>query len=138
APPRDAVTQRSTTELLIGYDLDGAPTVWRLLTAWRFGLVYGTLAIGLAVLYALGVRRLRRRGDAWPVGRTVSWLAGCAVVLLATSSGIGRYSPALFSVHMGNHMLLSTVPPVLLVCGGPVTLALRALPAAGQDAPPEP
>jgi len=137
-PPADAITQPSTTELLIGYNLDGAPTFWRLLTAWRFDLVYGTLAIVLAVLYALGVRRLRRRGDAWPVGRTVSWLAGCAVVLLATSSGIGRYSPAMFSVHMGNHMLLSMVAPVLLVLGGPVTLALRALPAAGKDAPPGP
>ncbi|MGW7535144.1 cytochrome c oxidase assembly protein [Amycolatopsis sp. NPDC054798] len=137
-PPADAVTQPGTVELLIGYELQGPPTFWRLLTDWRFDLVYGTLAIVLAGLYLAGVRRLRKRGDAWPVGRTVAWLAGCVVVLLATSSGIGRYAPAMFSVHMGTHMLMSMVAPVLLVLGGPVTLALRALPPAGREAPPGP
>lgn len=137
-PPPDTITRPSTTELLIGYDLPGAPTVPRLLFDWRFDLVYGTAAIVLAVLYLAGVRTLRRRGDGWPAGRTVSWLAGCVVILLATSSGVGRYSPAVFSVHMVSHMLLSMVAPVLLVLGGPVTLALRALPVAGKDAPPGP
>ncbi len=28
-----------------------------------------------------GVWRLRRRGDAWPAGRTVAWLLGCAMLL---------------------------------------------------------
>ncbi|MEV6446321.1 cytochrome c oxidase assembly protein [Amycolatopsis sp. NPDC051716] len=137
-PPADAITQPSTTELLIGYNLDGAPTVWRLLFDTRFDLVYGTLALVLGGLYLAGVRRLLRRGDTWPVGRTVAWIAGCVVLLIATSSGVGRYAPAMFSVHMGNHMLLSMVAPVLFVLGGPVTLALRALPAAGKDTPPGP
>ncbi|WP_020418207.1 cytochrome c oxidase assembly protein [Amycolatopsis sp. ATCC 39116] len=136
-PPQEAV-QPSTTELLIGYDLPGAPTALRLLFDWRFDLVYGTAAIVLAVLYLAGLRRLRRNGIEWPVGRTVAWLAGCFVLLIATSSGIGRYSPAMFSVHMGSHMLLSMIAPVLFVLGGPVTLALRALPVAGRDAPPGP
>ncbi|MFD1050929.1 cytochrome c oxidase assembly protein, partial [Kibdelosporangium lantanae] len=84
------------------------------------------------------VRRLRKRGDKWPVGRTVAWLCGCAVILLATSSGIGRYSPAMFSIHMISHMMLSMLAPILLVLGGSVTLALRAIPPAGKDAPPGP
>ncbi|MFC4085570.1 cytochrome c oxidase assembly protein [Amycolatopsis samaneae] len=137
-PPADAASQLSTVELLIGYPLEHAPTFLRLLFDWRFDLLYGTAAIVLAVLYLAGVRRLRRRGDAWPVGRLVAWLSGCAVLLIATSSGIGRYAPAMFSVHMGTHMLLSMVAPVLFVLGGPVTLALRALPPAGRDAPPGP
>ena len=137
-PPENALTQPSTTELLIGYDLPGPPTLLRLLFDWRFDLVYGTAAIVLAALYVAGVRRLRRRGDVWPVGRTVAWLAGCFVLLVATSSGLGRYSPAMFSAHMGGHMLLSMVAPVLFVLGGPVTLALRALPTAGKGAPPGP
>jgi cytochrome c oxidase assembly factor CtaG/putative copper export protein len=137
-PPQTIAAQPSNTELLIGYDLAGPPTLSRLLLDWRFDLVYGTLAILLAALYLAGVRRLRRRGDSWQTGRTVAWLAGCLVLLIATSSGIGRYSPAMFSVHMGNHMLLSMVAPVLFVLGGPVTLALRALPVAGRDAPPGP
>jgi putative copper resistance protein D len=137
-PPADAATRPNTTELLIGYDLSAPPTVLRLLVDWRFDLIYGTASIAAAVLYLLGLRRLRRRGDSWPVGRTIAWLGGCGCVLLATSSGIGRYAPAMFSVHMGSHMLLNMLAPILLVLGGPVTLALRALPAAGKDDPPGP
>lgn len=137
-PPSEAATLPSRSEVLIGYDLAGPPTLARLLLDWRFDLVYGVLALGAAGLYLAAVRRLRRRGDHWPVGRTVAWLAGCAVVLVATSSGIGRYAPAIFSVHMGAHMLLSMLAPVLLVLGGAVTLALRALPPAGADGPPGP
>jgi putative copper resistance protein D len=60
------------------------------------------------------------------------------VLLFATSSGIGRYMPAMFSVHMSAHMLLSMLTPVLLALGAPVTLALRALPAATRGDPPGP
>ena len=52
------------------------------------------------------------------------------MVLLATSSGLGRYAIAQFSIHMIAHMTLGMVAPILLVLGGPVTLALRVLPAA--------
>ncbi|WP_237774444.1 cytochrome c oxidase assembly protein [Actinosynnema sp. ALI-1.44] len=137
-PPQQAVTQPSAVELRIGYTLDGAPTFLKLLIDWRFDLIYGSLAIAMAVLYLLGVRRLRARGDAWPVGRTVAWLCGCATILLATSSGIGRYSPSMFSIHMISHMMLNMLAPILLVLGGAVTLALRALPAAGKGNPPGP
>ncbi|HEX6343212.1 cytochrome c oxidase assembly protein [Umezawaea sp.] len=137
-PPTDGRVLPSRVELRIGYDLDGAPTAFRLLFDWRFDLIFGTAAVVLAVLYLLGVRRLRGRGDAWPVGRTVAWVLGCATILVGTSSGIGRYAPAMFSVHMGAHMLLSMLAPILLVLGGPVTLALRALPTSGKDGPPGP
>lgn len=53
-------------------------------------------------------------------------MSGCAVLLIATSSGVGKYAPAVFSVHMGAHMALSMLGPVLLVLGAPITLALRA------------
>jgi putative copper resistance protein D len=39
-------------------------------------------------------------------------------------------------MHMAAHMLLSMLTPILLALGGPVTLALRALPAAGRGDPP--
>jgi cytochrome c oxidase assembly factor CtaG len=38
----------------------------------------------------------------------------------------------MFSVHMVQHMILSMLSPILLLLGAPVTLALRALPAAGK------
>lgn len=137
-PPVPEGPVPSTTEVLVGYPLDAAPTLGNLLFAWRFDLIFGSGAIAAAVLYLFAVRRLRRRGDNWATGRVVAWVSGCAVVLVATSSGIGRYAPAMFSVHMGSHMLLSMLAPILLVLGAPVTLALRALPPAGRDAPPGP
>ncbi|MGH3915091.1 MAG: cytochrome c oxidase assembly protein [Pseudonocardiaceae bacterium] len=138
APPGGAGVPLSRTEVLLGYDLTGPPTAGRLILDWRLDLIFGVGAIILAALYLAGVRRLLRRGDSWPVGRTVAWLCGCLVMLVATSSGIGRYSMAMFSVHMGLHMLLSMMVPILLVLGGPVTLALRALPPAGAGNPPGP
>ncbi|WP_194837589.1 cytochrome c oxidase assembly protein [Nocardia sp. XZ_19_369] len=135
-PPPTAIPTAAEVEL--GYNLAGPPTVGRLLFDWRFDLIFGTLAIVLAVVYLLGVRRLRARGDVWPVGRTIAWLSGCVVLLIATSSGVGRYAPAMFSVHMGAHMALSMLAPILFALGGAVTLALRALPPAGRTGAPGP
>jgi putative copper resistance protein D len=137
-PPPPVVFNPSVTAVEIGYDLAGPPTLARVLFDWRFDLVLGTAALVFAGLYLAGVWRLRKRGDTWPTGRIIAWLCGCAVLLFTTSSGVGRYMPAMFSMHMAAHMLLSMLVPVLLVLGAPVTLALRALPAAGRDDPPGP
>ncbi|MDF2980044.1 MAG: putative copper resistance transporter [Actinomycetospora sp.] len=137
-PPAVPEPVPTRLEALVGYAVDQPLTLTGLVTQSRFDLVFGTLALVLAGLYLAGVRRLRDRGDAWPVGRTLSWLAGCLALLIATSSGIGRYAPVMFSVHMGQHMVLNMLVPILLVLGGPVTLLLRALPPAGSGAPPGP
>ncbi|MHC3001124.1 cytochrome c oxidase assembly protein [Gordonia sp. GN26] len=137
-PPALDTANVSPVENAIGYDIDGPPTFVRFFTDWRFDLIFGLAAIVLAVVYIRGVVRLKRRGDDWPVGRTFAWLLGCVLLLLATSSGLGRYAPAMFSIHMIAHMLMSMMIPVLLVLGGPVTLALRALPPAGRGNPPGP
>jgi len=111
----------------LGYAMPPAPTLWRLLTDvwpdWVF-LALATLAVGT---YLAGVRRLRLRGDSWPVSRTLGWVTGWLLALVATCSGLGRYGTLMFSVHMVQHMLLSMVVPIPLVLGAPVTLALRAL-----------
>ncbi|HEV7649177.1 MAG TPA: cytochrome c oxidase assembly protein [Actinophytocola sp.] len=137
-PPPGLGTIPDSVELELGYKLSGPPTLLRLLTDWRYDIIYGTVAIVLAMFYLLGVARLRSRGDAWPVGRTIAWLLGCLTLMIATSSGFGRYAPAMFSIHMETHMMLSMLAPVFLVLGGPVTLALRAMPVAGKDRPPGP
>jgi cytochrome c oxidase assembly factor CtaG len=137
-PPPPPIFNPSIPAIEIGYDFAGPPTVARVLFDWRFDLIFGTAAIVMALVYLAGVRRLRRRGDAWPTGRIVAWLLGCSVLLFATSSGVGRYMPAMFSMHMAAHMLLSMLTPILLVLGAPVTLALRALPAARRGEPPGP
>ncbi len=137
-PPPPVTTTPSPAVVAIGYDLVGPPTLARILTEWRFDLLFGSAAIVLAAVYLAGLRRLRHRGDAWPVGRTLAWLCGCATLLFTTSSGLGAYMPAMFSMHMVAHMLLSMLVPILLVLGAPVTMALRALPPAGRGAPPGP
>ncbi len=128
APPPNGIVP-DPVEAILGFDLNGPPTIGRLLFDWRFDWIFGTASLVAAFLYLRAVRRLHRRGDSWPPGRTAAWLIGCFVVLVSTSSGLGRYAEAVFSMHMIVHMLLAMVAPILLVLGGPVTLALRALPA---------
>jgi putative copper resistance protein D len=124
--------------LILGYEFPGAPSPLRMLTFWRFDPFLSVGGLLLAALYLAGVVRLRRRGDRWPVGRTVSWLVGCAALVFATGSGFRSYGSAMFSIHMIEHMTLNMFVPVLLVLGAPVTLALRALPSAAPGAPPGP
>ncbi|NMO92654.1 cytochrome c oxidase assembly protein [Actinomycetospora sp. TBRC 11914] len=133
--PPGLLRPASAQETLLGFDLPGPPTVLGLLGPGRVNVLADVVCVALAGLYVAGVLRLRRRGDTWPPGRTVAWLAGCALAAWTTTSGLGEYAMAMFSVHMGSHMLLSMLVPILLVLGGPVTLALRAVPPApaGED-----
>lgn len=81
-----------------------------------------------AVLYLKGVRRLRRRGDAWSPARSAAFLlGGLGSAALALLSGVAAYDDTLFGVHMVQHMLLGMVTPVFLALGAPITLALRTL-----------
>ncbi|KAB2971498.1 cytochrome c oxidase assembly protein [Streptomyces sp. SS1-1] len=100
--------------------------------AWStdpFFLVACLVGLGL---YAWGVVRLRRRGDAWPVARTVSFVVGVLTVLLVMCTGLNDYGMVMFSVHMVQHMVISMLSPILILLGAPVTLALRALPPAAR------
>ncbi len=88
------------------------------------------LTVWVAGLYLLGVATLRRRGDRWPVGRTLAFVpVGMGLFWFATSSGLAAYDTTLLSVHMVQHMVLSMLVPLALALGAPVTLALRTLPA---------
>ncbi|WNE94824.1 cytochrome c oxidase assembly protein [Streptomyces luomodiensis] len=94
-----------------------------------FFLVGCVLALGL---YGWGAARLWRRGDAWPVGRLVSFAIGVVTIAIAMCTKLNDYGMVMFSVHMVQHMIISMVSPILLLLGAPVTLTLRALPAAGR------
>ncbi|MBV9464604.1 MAG: cytochrome c oxidase assembly protein [Solirubrobacterales bacterium] len=84
-----------------------------------------------AILYVWAARRVRGH---WPVRRTLSFLAGIGCVLVALESGIDSFDDRLLSVHMVQHMLLLMVAPLLLLCGQPVLLVLRALPPHSRPA----
>ncbi|MEU7030736.1 cytochrome c oxidase assembly protein [Streptomyces sp. NPDC046275] len=83
-------------------------------------------------LYGWGVTRLRGRGDAWPVSRTVFFTVGVLSIALVMCTKLNDYGMVMFSVHMVQHMVISMLSPILLLLGAPVTLALRALPVAGR------
>ncbi|GAA0945930.1 cytochrome c oxidase assembly protein [Nonomuraea longicatena] len=130
-PPPVAVVPADLAYELLGFPMPPPISLGNLASLWWLDLFFAALAAVLAGLYAAGVVRLRRRGDAWSWGRTASWFAGVAVLVVATQSGLARYAKVMFSMHMVEHMTLSMIVPIFLVLGGPVTLALRALrPAA--------
>jgi putative copper resistance protein D len=112
---------------LLGYPMPGPVSPKALLLDWLVEPLYATLVVVAIGAYLAGVLRLHRRGDRWPPLRTVTWIAGWLVVLFVTSSGLARYGPVMFSVHMIQHMALTMLAPILLVLGGPITLALRAI-----------
>jgi cytochrome c oxidase assembly factor CtaG len=101
-------------------------TAERLVTVWTVEPVVLVLSVVAVVGYVLGVRRLARRGRTWPVARTISFLAGTAVLVVATMSGLAAYERVLFSVHVVQHLLLAMAGPLLIALAAPVTLALQA------------
>lgn len=88
--------------------------------------------VAALVLYGYAVARLRRRGDAWPVHRTVLFVLGVLSIALVMCTALNDYGMVMFSVHMVQHMVISMLSPILLLLGAPVTLALRALPVGGR------
>ncbi|ABW11903.1 copper resistance D domain protein [Parafrankia sp. EAN1pec] len=128
APPvNDSALPTDPTEGLLGYPMPPPITPGRLLTSWHPDWVFLGLVALAAGLYLTGVIRLARRGDSWPIGRTIGFLTGLALVAVVTSGGLGTYGPVLLSVHMTQHMILTMLAPIPLVLGAPITLALRAL-----------
>jgi cytochrome c oxidase assembly factor CtaG len=125
-PPPQYFAPTSTMQLFLGFDVTPTPTASTLVFDWRLNILFAVVAAAAVGFYVAGVIRLQRRGDHWPVGRTVAWVLGWTVIVLTTSSGLGRYSSVSFSLHMLLHMSLNMLGPLLLVLGGAITLALRA------------
>jgi putative copper resistance protein D len=98
------------------------------LTAWKFAPVVTVATALLALLYVVGIVRVRRRHPArpWPWLRTLSFFGGLTTVVVATQSSIGVYDDVLFYDHMIQHLLLIMVAPAMLVAGRPVMLLLHA------------
>lgn len=123
-PAVSAGTAWTSDLTLPPFDLGAFFSQWSLAPVPTIGTVW---VVGL---YLLGVRAMHRRGDHWPVGRTVSFVVlGMGTFYVATASGLAAYDTTLLSVHMVQHMALSMLVPLALALGAPVTLALRTLPA---------
>lgn len=131
ARTRTPVSQEQITTtpayILTGEPLPPELTPIRFITEWKLDPLWALVVGFAAFFYLAGVWRLHRRGDRWPVLRTLSFLAGLAALFYITSGGVNVYEKYLFSAHMLAHMALGMIIPVLLVPGAPVTLAMRAI-----------
>ena len=129
APPvvDQAIADPTPAEVLTGALLPPEPTVLTWFTAYRIDPLWALVAAFALFFYLAAVWRLYRRGDAWPIARTVSWCAGIVLFFWVTCGPVAVYENYLFSVHMTGHMLLSMAIPMLLVPGAPVSLAARAI-----------
>lgn len=92
----------------------------------------GVLALAALVLaaYLRGLRRIRRRAGARRVVRPwqpLSFATGLVLVVGAVVSPLEAMGEALFSAHMGQHLLLGLVGPLLLVLGRPFAVAAWGL-----------
>lgn len=88
------------------------------------------LLVPASAAYALGMTRLIRRGDRWPVNRSVAALIGVVVATAAVMPPLATKMD--FVVHVARHVLLAMVAPLALALSAPVTLALRTLPQRGR------
>ena len=120
-------------EILTGSKLPPEPTAMTWLTTFKPDLIWLLVTAALAGFYIAGVIRLRKRGDSWSMGRTISWLSGVALLFYVTNGYFNAYEQYLFSAHMLAHMLLTMGVPVLLVPGAPVTLLARAVSKRQDD-----
>ena len=127
--PEELAPDATPARILTGYELPPELTGARWITEWRLDWLWVAIIAFLALWYLRSVWRLHRRGDRWPVLRTLSWMVGLAVLLWATSGSPAVYGRVLFSSHMMGHMTLTMISPLFLVLGAPITLALRALPS---------
>ena len=128
APPADPLANFVPTpaSILTGEPLPSEllPSTW--FTAWKIDLLWLVVSLGAIALYLFGVWRLKRRGDKWPVVRTISWITGWLFMIYITCGALNVYEQYLFSVHMISHMMLTMGVPLFLVPGAPITLLVRA------------
>jgi putative copper resistance protein D len=119
--------------LIAGMSTPEAPNLWRLISLYDPDALMIAVLVTAVALYIRGVVLLTRRGDKWPVGRTVAFALGISAVDYATSGGLGVYAKFSFEYHMIAHMVLGMIAPIGIVLGAPITLALRTLPQGRTD-----
>lgn len=135
APPRFLVPQ-STQVNYLGYEVDIPATIERLAGPGRPNVLWVMLAVVALGTYALGLVLLHRRGERWPLARTIPWFLGWLLTGYLAVSGLWEYSTAVFSWHMLVHMTVNMLVPALCVLGAPFTLIQRASRPREGDALP--
>jgi putative copper export protein len=99
APPLDGngIVDVTPAQLLTGEPLPPELTPIRWLTVWKLDLVWAIICVVAVAVYLVGVRRLAKRGDKWPMIRTVSWVSGMVVLFYTTSGALNAYQEYLLA-----------------------------------------
>ncbi len=118
--------------LASGYQGPPNLTVSRAFSSWTLdGWSLAWIAV-LAALYLTGVAVIRRRGEAWPAGRIISFCGlGLGFAVIATMSSVGVYQPVLFYMRSVQTILFLLVVPLFLALGRPLTLIIETVPRFG-------
>ena len=127
-PPTGDTSNLTEAQLIVGMPTPPRPSIINVLKLYNPDALMIAILITAVALYIKGVSVLKSRGDSWPVGRTIAFASGIALIDFATSGGLGVYALFSFEYHMMAHMLLGMIAPIGLVLGAPITLALRTLP----------
>ena len=108
-------------------DVVPEPRLPGVLFAWSFDPTIQLPLLLATAAWLWAVRRVNalHPHNRVPTSRTVTFLAGLAVVELALQSPIERYADTLFAAHMVQHVMLTLFAPPLVALGAPVTLLLR-------------
>jgi putative membrane protein len=96
---------------------------------WDFPpIVCSTLAL-VTIIYVRGWLRIRKtRPTLFPAWRLTCFLAGIATLVIGVASPLDTLGEQLLFMHMGQHFVLMSVAPPLIVLSAPTVPMLRGLP----------
>ena len=127
APPGGEPTESTDPIVaMTGYAAPPKLNTENFLAAWQTEWLLTTFALIAIGQYLRWVVRLHRRGDKWPIHRSIVWVVAWLLFMYTIDGGLGVYGRVMMSAHMTGHMIISMTVPVLLVIGAPITLMLRA------------
>jgi len=108
-------------------------TMTQAFTAWTVDVPMLVIIVALGAWYLVSVRKVRRQGGQWGIGRTFTFcVLGLGFWVIATMSWVGVYQSALFYARATQTVLLVLVAPLFLMMGKPITLLIEAQPAVGN------
>ncbi|KAB7623969.1 cytochrome c oxidase assembly protein [Alkalilimnicola sp. S0819] len=105
------------------------------LLPWEFSPAWALLSAVPVLLYARGLGRLRRRGQAPPWWRTCLFLAGMVAVYAVTQTGYDYLARYLFFAHRAQHLVLHHAAPFLIALSAPWAALLAGLPRRARALP---
>ncbi|HEX7026295.1 MAG TPA: cytochrome c oxidase assembly protein [Gammaproteobacteria bacterium] len=88
------------------------------------------LVIAMLAAYLVAAYRQRGKTRSWSDRRTACFALGIAVLVIAIIPPVADFAHHDLRGHMIQHLLIGMLAPLGLVFAAPVTLALKALPAA--------